>query len=134
MINNFIRKKNFSTTNIFTGLFFSVFVIKLLNNLLTQKYFYGDDSWLLLGSRFDSIFDSLRCCAASHPVFTLFAQSIFKILNFSTRNAIIFFLIYSCLLSLLSLLIPKKLLSDSEKLIILLLIISSPMFIQYGIM
>ena len=133
MINNFIKKKNFSTTNIFTGLFFSVFVIKLLNNLQTQKYFYGDDSWLLLGSRFDSVFDSLRCCAASHPVFTLFAQSIFKILNFSTINAIIFFLIYSCLLSLVSLLIPKKLLSDSEKLIILLLIISSPMFIQYGI-
>tara|TARA_B100000287_G_scaffold98054_1_gene90090 strand:- start:919 stop:2460 length:1542 start_codon:yes stop_codon:yes gene_type:complete len=133
MINKFIRKNNFSTTNIFTILFFTVFVIKLLNNLQTQKYFYGDDSWLLLGSRFDSIFDSLRCCAASHPIFTIFAQGIFNVLNFSTENTIVFFLIYSCLLSLLTLFLPTKILSESEKLIVLLLIISSPMFIQYGI-
>ena len=131
MIDKFIRKNNFSTTNIFTILFFTVFVIKLLNNLQTQKYFYGDDSWLLLGSRFDSIFDSLRCCAASHPIFTIFAQGIFNVLNFSTENTIVFFLIYSCLLSLLTLFLPTKILSESEKLIVLLLIISSPMFIQY---
>ena len=37
-------------------------------------------------SRFDSIFDSLRCCALSHPVFSLFAQTIFKLLDFSTEN------------------------------------------------
>ena len=108
MINKFIRKNNFSTTNIFTILFFTVFVIKLLNNLQTQKYFYGDDSWLLLGSRFDSIFDSLRCCAASHPIFTIFAQGIFNVLNFSTETTIVFFLIYSCLLSLLTFFLPTK--------------------------
>ena len=133
MIDKFVRKNNFSTSNIFTILFFTVFLTKLLNNLQTQKYFYGDDSWLLLGSRFDSIFDSLRCCAASHPIFTIFAQSVFSVFNFSTENTIVFFLIYSCLLSLLTLFLPTKLLSDSEKLIMLLLIISSPMFLQYGI-
>ena len=94
--NLFLEKYVFNKS--FIKIIFFVFLTKSISNLNDQKYFYGDDSLFLLGARFDSIFDSLRCCALSHPVFSLFAQSIFKFLNFSTENTIIFFLIYSNLL------------------------------------
>ena len=133
MRNNLFLEKYVFNKTFYVPVFFLFFLIKSISNLNDQKYFYGDDSWLLLGARFDSIFDSLRCCALSHPIFSLFAQSIFKNLNFSTENTIIFFLIYSYLLALLIFIIPKTLLSDVEKTIVFLLIIASPMFIQYGV-
>ena len=116
-----------------TTIVFLLFLSKQLINLNSQQFFYGDDSWLLLGARFDSLFDSLRCCAVSHPIFTIFAQSIFKIFNLSTESTIIFFLIYSNLLALLIFILPNKILNHKEKMITILLIISSPMFIHYGI-
>ena len=125
--------KKINDVKIYTVVLFLIFTGKSLINLNSQQYFYGDDSWLLLGSRFDSLLDSLRCCAVSHPVFTIFAQSIFKILDFSTQNTIVFFLVYSNLLALLVWVLPEKILNNTEKLITLILIISSPMFIQYGI-
>ena len=93
--------KKINDIKFYTILLFLIFTGKSVINLNSQQYFYGDDSWLLLGSRVDSLLDSLRCCAVSHPVFTIFAQSVFKILDFSTQNTIVFFLIYSNLLALL---------------------------------
>ena len=72
--------KKINDIKIYTVVLFLIFTGKSVINLNSQQYFYGDDSWLLLGSRFDSLLDSLRCCAVSHPVFTIFAQSVFKIL------------------------------------------------------
>ena len=125
--------KKINDVRIYTIVLFLIFTGKSVINLNSQQYFYGDDSWLLLGSRFDSLLDSLRCCAVSHPVFTIFAQSVFKILDFSTQNTVVFFLIYSNLLALFVWILPEKILNNNEKLVALLLIISSPMFIQYGI-
>jgi len=133
MKQNIFKQENLFNKKLYVPILFLIFVTKLINNLSSQKYFYGDDSWLLLGSRFDSIFDSLRCCALSHPVFSLFAQTIFKLLDFSTENTIIFFLIFSNLLALLIFIIPKKVLTDLEKTLVYLLIVASPMFIQYGV-
>ncbi|GIR20577.1 hypothetical protein CM15mP35_08380 [bacterium] len=70
--------KKINDVKIYTVVLFLIFTGKSIINLNSQQYFYGDDSWLLLGSRFDSLLDSLRCCAVSHPVFTIFAQSVFK--------------------------------------------------------
>ena len=104
-LNEFKMEKLFNK-KIYVPAFFLLFFIKLINNLNTQKYFYGDDSWLLLGARYDSMFDSLRCCALSHPGFSLFAQTVFKLSNYSTEGTILFFLIYSNLLALLIFIIP----------------------------
>ena len=125
--------KKINSIKLYAIILFLIFTSKSIINLNEQQYFYGDDSWLLLGSRFDSLLDSLRCCAVSHPVFTIFAQSVFKILDFSTQNTVVFFLVYSNLLALLVWILPEKILNNTEKLIALILIISSPMFIQYGI-
>ena len=130
---NEFKKEKLLNKKLYVPVFFLLFLIKLINNLTVQKYFYGDDSWLLLGARYDSLLDSLRCCALSHPGFSLFAQSVFKLSNYSTEATILFFLIYSNLLALLIFIIPKKFLSDIEKTITFLLVIASPMFIQYGI-
>ena len=60
--------KKINDVKIYTVVLFLIFTGKSIINLNSQQYFYGDDSWLLLGSRFDSLLDSLRCCAVSHPV------------------------------------------------------------------
>lgn len=125
--------QNFNNVKTKFALVFALFIVKQLYSLNSQQYFYGDDSWLLLGSRFDSLIDSLRCCAVSHPIFTIFAQNVFKFLDFSTEKTIVFFLIYSSLLSLLILILPDRLIDNPEKMLVIILIISSPMFIQYGI-
>ena len=85
MRNNLFLEKYVFNKKFYVPVFFLFFLTKSISNLNDQKYFYGDDSWLLLGARFDSIFDSLRCCALSHPVFSLFAQSIFKFLIFQQK-------------------------------------------------
>ena len=51
------------------------FIIKFLQNVNVQKYFYGDDTWLLLGSRFSSIEESPRCCAVSPPSIHTFCNN-----------------------------------------------------------
>ena len=61
MRQNIFKQENLFNKKLYVPILFLIFVTKLINNLSSQKYFYGDDSWLLLGSRFDSIFDSLRC-------------------------------------------------------------------------
>ena len=109
------------------------FIIKFLQNVNVQKYFYGDDTWLLLGSRFSSIEESLRCCAVSHPLFTLFAQFSFKFFNYSTENTILFFVIFSNLILLSIYSLRKTQLSYLVLAISHVFLLSSPMIIQYSV-
>ena len=126
-----IKKTNKHIFNIL--IVFVAFLYKLINNLTTQKYFYGDDSWLLLGSRFDSYLEGLRCCAVTHPIFSLFAQSIYRFSGYSTEKTILSFLIFSVISALMIFKISNRLLTQNEKLLVYCLTIASPVLIQYGV-
>ena len=112
---------------------FFAFLGKSLLDAQFQDYFYGDDTWLLLGARVDSYIDSLRCCAVSHPFFSLFAQSIFKITGYSTLISMIIYIVVSNALALITYILPNRFLSFNEKILTHILIISAPMFIHYSI-
>ena len=114
-------------------LIFFAFLGKSLLDAQFQDYFYGDDTWLLLGARLESYIDSLRCCAVSHPFFSLFAQSIFKITGYSTLISMIIYIVVSNALALITYILPNRFLSFNEKILTHILIVSAPMFIHYSI-
>ena len=72
-INNLIEK-NYAIY-IFV-LLFSVLQIERLENI---KVLYGDDSWVVIGSNYDSILDKVICCTLTHPGSSLIHQFVFSI-------------------------------------------------------
>ena len=93
---------------------------------------YGDDSWVLVGNVYESLFDKLICCTLTHPGSSLIFQLIFKISESTDLFIKILFLIF-CLLSAAVVNNKYLYLNTYSKLIFLSLILNSPMLMNYSL-
>jgi len=125
-INNLIEK-NYAIY-IFV-LLFSVIQIERLENI---KVLYGDDSWVVIGSNYDSILDKVICCTLTHPGSSLIHQFVFSISPSTSLYLKILFIIFTlgfCLIVVLN----KADIDPKIKFIFISLLLTSPMLSNYSL-
>lgn len=125
-INNLIEKNYL--IYIFV-LLFSFFQLEKFENI---KILYGDDSWVVVGSNYESILDKIVCCTLTHPGSSLIHQFIFSISPSTSFYMKVLFLIFSIGFGLIVTL-NKVHLDPKIKFIFISLLLTSPMLSNYSV-